>query len=102
MSTDSIMKDFIILQFGVDEETFMQALKSSPSAQGYIHGTISGSLLKDYLEAKGFEVIRIKEKPAGGYDTKSIEARGDFYIKKRGIEEDRWLVIESKGLKRND
>jgi hypothetical protein len=91
----------ILKHFGVDESVFLEALKLSPSAQGYIAGAISEVLLKDHLEAKGYEVIRIKEKPSGGNKAKNYEARGDFYIRKQGNKSDEWLVIESKGLKSN-
>ncbi len=91
----------ILKHFGVDERVFLEALKQSPSAQGYIMGAISEVLLKEYLEAKGFEVIRIKEKPSGGNNAKNYEARGDFYIRKNDSKENKWLVIESKGLKSN-
>jgi hypothetical protein len=91
----------ILKHFGVNEETFIEALKSSPSAQGYIAGAVSEVLLKEYLERKGYEVIRIKEKPSGGNNAKNCEARGDFYIRKNKSKLDKWLVIESKGLKSN-
>lgn len=96
-----MINDEILKHFGVDERTFLEALKSSPSAQGYIAGAISEVLLKEHLESKGYEVIRIKEKPSGGNNAKNSEARGDFYIRKRGNTDDKWLVIESKGLKSN-
>lgn len=96
-----MIKEFIANQFGVDELTFLEALKSSPSAQGYIAGAISEVLLKDYLVNKGYEVVRIKEKPSGGNLAKSFEARGDFYIRQKGNKKDEWLVVESKGLKSN-
>lgn len=96
-----MINEDILKHFGVDERVFLEALKSSPSAQGYISGAISEVLLKEYLEAKGFEVIRIKEKPGGGNNAKNYEARGDFYVRERGSKEDSWLVIESKGLKSN-
>jgi hypothetical protein len=96
-----MINDAILKHFGVDERVFLEALKSSPSAQGYIAGAISEVLLKEYLEAKGYEVIRIKEKPSGGNNAKNYEARGDFYVRKQGNTDDKWLVIESKGLKSN-
>ena len=96
-----MINDSILKHFGVDERVFLEALKSSPSAQGYIAGAISEVLLKEYLETKDYEVIRIKEKPSGGNNAKSSEARGDFYIRKNNSKEDKWLVIESKGLKSN-
>lgn len=96
-----MINEDILKHFGVDERVFLEALKASPSAQGYIAGAISEVLLKDYLEAKDFEVIRIKEKPSGGNNAKNYEARGDFYIRKKNNKDDKWLVIESKGLKSN-
>lgn len=96
-----MINNFISKHFGVDERIFIEALTMSPSAQGYIAGAVSEVLLKDYLEAKGYEVIRIKEKPSGGNNAKNYEARGDFYIRKQGNKDDKWLVIESKGLKSN-
>jgi hypothetical protein len=92
---------FLRQYFGVPTEVFLQALRSNPSANGYILGAISEVLLKVHLEQLGYDVLRIKEKPAGGNKAKNIEARGDFYIRKKGTEADEWLVIESKGLKSN-
>jgi hypothetical protein len=43
-------------------------------------GAISELLLKNYLEELGYEVLRIKEKPAGGNNAKNSEARGDLTI----------------------
>lgn len=95
------INEFIVKQFGVDEKVFLDALNSSPSAQGYIMGAVSEVLLKEYLQKNGFEVLRIKEKPSGGNNAKSMEARGDFYIRPKGSNKDEWLVVESKGLKSN-
>jgi len=93
---------FILDHFGVDVDTYLEALKMSPSAQGYILGSISEILLKRYLEKREYEVVRIKEKPSGGYNAKNYEARGDFYIRKKNKwGNDEWLVVESKGLKSN-
>lgn len=97
----SSFSDYIFQQFGVNEGIFLDALNSSPSAQGYIIGAISEVLLKEHLEQKGFEVLRIKEKPSGGNNAKSMDARGDFYIRPKGSDKDEWLVVESKGLKSN-
>ncbi len=96
-----MIDEYIARHFGVDGRTFLEALKTSPSAQGYISGAISEVLLKEHLESKGYEVIRIKEKPSGGNNAKNSEARGDFYMRKKGSVNDEWLVIESKGLKSN-
>lgn len=85
--------------FAVDEKTIIEALKLSPSAQGYIHGALSEILLVNYLESKDFEVSRIKEKPAGGFDEKKIGYKGDFLIHKKG--DSKYFVVECKGLKTN-
>lgn len=95
------LKDYILKNFGVDENLFQEALTLNPGSKGYILGAISELLLKEYLEKKGFEVVRITEKPKGGNNAKSSEARGDFYIRPKGSVEDKWLVVESKGLKSN-
>lgn len=95
------IQEFIATHFGVATEVFLWALQRSPSANGYIMGAISELLLKQYLESLGYEVLRIKEKPAGGNDAKNSEARGDFYIRKKGKTKNEWLVIECKGLKSN-
>jgi len=92
---------FVSQHFGVESKLFLEALKNSPSAKGYILGAISELVLKQYLESLGFEVLRIKEKPAGGNNAKNTTARGDFYIRKKGSTKNEWLVIESKGLKSN-
>ncbi|MBP3546766.1 MAG: hypothetical protein J6K16_06535 [Alphaproteobacteria bacterium] len=85
--------------FAVDEKMFFNALKMSPSALGYIHGAISELLLVKYLTQKGYEVMRIKEKPAGGFDEKKIGYKGDFLINKKG--DTTYWVVECKGLKTN-
>ena len=95
------LSDYIKNRFGVDQDIFLQAINISPSSRGYIMGAISELFLAEHLKKKGFEVLRIKEKPKGGNQAKSAEARGDFYIRPAGSKSDRWLVIESKGLKSN-
>ncbi len=86
-------------QFSVDSETIIEALKMSPSAQGYIHGALSEILLTRYLIGKGYDVTRIKEKPSGGFDEKKEGYKGDFLINKHGTED--YYVVECKGLKTN-
>lgn len=95
------LKDYIEKHFGVNEKIFQNALALSPGSKGYIFGAISELLLKQYLENSNFETVRIKEKPKGGNNAKSNDARGDFYIREKGSKEDKWLVVESKGLKSN-
>lgn len=95
------IKDFIKNNFGVDPNLFMDLLDNSPSAKGYIIGAAGEEVFKNQLEDDGFEVFRIKEKPAGGYNAKTEEARGDFYIRESTYEEAKAYVIECKGLKSN-
>ena len=86
-------------QFNAEPIQIMEALKLSPSAQGYIHGAISEILLIQYLVSEGYEVLRIKEKPAGGFDEKKPGYKGDFLIKKK--DDNKYYVVECKGLKTN-
>ena len=97
----STLTEYISKMFGCSIAHFLEALEDSPSSRGYIAGALSEILLRHYLESKGYELVRIVEKPAGGNDAKNSEARGDFYARKRGSKEDLWLVVESKGLKSN-
>ena len=86
-------------QFHVDTPIIIEALRRSPSAQGYIHGAVSELLLVDYLKKMNYEVQRIKEKPAGGFDEKKPGYKGDFLIQKKGSSD--YYVVECKGLKTN-
>lgn len=86
-------------KFNVDVDIIIQALKLSPSAQGYIHGALSEILLIEYLKNNDYNVQRIKEKPAGGYDEKRIGYKGDFIINKNNSS--KYFVVECKGLKTN-
>jgi len=99
--TQSDFNSYCHNMLGCDMALLLRAMESSPSSRGYVLGAISEVLLKDSLEGLGYEVIRIVEKPSGGYDAKSDEARGDFYVREKGSKEDNWLVVESKGLKSN-
>ena len=92
ITIDKFVKD----TFAVDIDIFLNALKLSPNAQGYIIGAISELLLKNYMENLGYELKRIKEKWEG---TKHKNHRGDFYIRKKGTKQ--WFVLESKGVKSN-
>jgi hypothetical protein len=95
------LRNYIKKKFGVDEKRFLDLLQKSPGAEGYILGNLAEDIFKEYAESKGFEVLRIKEKPEGGNNAKSDDARGDFYIRKIGSTEDKWLVVECKGVKSN-
>lgn len=95
------LQAFIKDKFGIDENTFLEILQHSQGAEGYFFGALGEQLFKQYAESKGYEVFRIKEKPDGGYDSKSDDARGDFYIRKKGSTKDEWYVIECKSVKSN-
>lgn len=95
------LSEFISRKFGVSDQRFLEILRISHGAEGYLLGSISEQLFKEYAEKMGFEVLRIKEKPSGGYRAKNEEARGDFYIKQKVNDKDEWLVVECKGVKSN-
>lgn len=82
--------------FKTNLEIFLEALRLSPNAQGYVSGSITELLLKQKLEQEyGFEVKRIREKWEG---RKHPNHHGDFYFRKpNGV----WFVMESKGVKSN-
>lgn len=91
-----VIDEFVRNTFAVDLDIFLNALKLSPNAQGYIIGAISELLLKNHMESLGYELKRIKEKWEG---TKHPNHRGDFYIRRKGTKQ--WFVLESKGVKSN-
>ena len=95
------LKDYIKAKFGIDEQRFLEVLQKSPGAEGYILGNLGEELFKEYADSIGYEALRIKEKPEGGNNAKSDDARGDFYIRKKGSIKDEWLVVECKGVKSN-
>lgn len=95
------LNDYIRTRFGVGEDKFLRAMQMSPGAEGYLQGSLGELLFKKYVESKGFEALRIKEKPKGGYNAKSDQARGNFYIRKKTSTRDRWYVVENKGVKTN-
>lgn len=99
MDSNETINSWLENQFNVDSKKIIEALKLSPSAQGYIQGALSEILLVDYLKSKNYEVHRIKEKPAGGFDEKKVGYKGDFLIKKGG--DNKYYVVECKGLKTN-
>ena len=88
--------DFVRETFGTSLIVFLQALKLSPNAQGYVRGSITELLLLHELESRGYEVLRIREKWEG---QKHPRHHGDFYVRKKGS--DRWIVLEAKGVKSN-
>jgi hypothetical protein len=91
------IKRFVEQVFKTTLEIFLEALKLSPNAQGYVSGSITELLLKKKLEKEyNFEVKRIREKWEG---KKHPQHHGDFYFRKQGTPY--WYVIESKGVKSN-
>lgn len=96
-----LLKQYINRKFGIDENKFLEVLIKSPGAEGYILGNLGEELFKEYANSIGYEALRIKEKPEGGNNAKSEDARGDFYIRKIGSTKDEWLVVECKGVKSN-
>jgi hypothetical protein len=95
------LKNYINNKYGIDEKKFLEVLEKSPGAEGYILGNLGEDLFKEYAESLGYEAHRIKEKPEGGNNAKSEDARGDFYIRKKTSKKDEWLVVECKGVKSN-
>ncbi len=88
---------FVQRVFKTNLETFLEALKLSPNAQGYVSGSITELLLKRKLEEEyGLAVKRIREKWEG---RKPSRHHGDFYF--RDPASPYWYVIESKGVKSN-
>ena len=90
------LEAFVRKTFKTTLEVFLDALKLSPNAQGYVSGSITELLLKKHLEEQGFEVKRIREKWEG---KKHPRHRGDFYFRKNA--QSPWYVLESKGIKSN-
>jgi len=91
------LSHFVQRVFKTNLEIFLEALKLSPNAQGYVSGSITELLLKKKLEEDyGFEVKRIREKWEG---RKHPNHHGDFYF--RRPEDEFWFVMESKGVKSN-
>lgn len=89
--------NFVQRVFKTTVEIFLEALRYSPNAQGYVSGSITELLLKRKLEEEyRFEVKRIREKWEG---RKHSRHHGDFYFRKPNSE--LWYVIESKGVKSN-
>ena len=80
---------FVTKTFKTTLEIFLDALKMSPNAQGYVSGSITELLLKQHIESFGYEVKRIKEKWEG---KKHPNHHGDFYFKKSAAS--KWFVLE--------
>ena len=96
MSIFQKLDDFVKKTFKTTLEIFLEAIRLSPNAQGYVNGSITELLLKQHTENLGYEVKRIREKWEG---KKHANHHGDFYFRKNGSEN--WFVLESKGVKSN-
>ena len=90
------LEDFVTKTFKTSLVIFLEAIRMSPNAQGYVSGSITELLLKQHLETLGYEVKRIKEKWEG---KKHPNHHGDFYF--RIVDTNEWFVLESKGVKSN-
>ena len=96
MSIFQQLERFVKNTFKTTVAIFLEALKLSPNAQGYVSGSVTELLLKQHIEERGYEVERIREKWEG---PKHPNHYGDFYFSKKGM--NRWFVLESKGIKSN-
>ena len=93
---DKIEK-FVKDVFKTTLDIFLDALKLSPNAQGYVSGSVTELLLKNEIEGSyKCEVKRIREKWEG---KKHPNHHGDFYF--RINKNSSWYVLESKGVKSN-
>jgi hypothetical protein len=90
------LTSFVQKVFKTTLEIFLEALKLSPNAQGYVLGSVTELLLKKKLESEGFEVLRILEKWEG---RKHSNHHGDLYF--RAPNDTHWFVLEAKGVKSN-
>lgn len=90
------LEAFVAKTFKTTLEIFLEAIRMSPNAQGYVNGSITELLLKQHLENLGYEVKRIKEKWEG---KKHSNHHGDLYFRLHGTND--WFVLESKGVKSN-
>jgi hypothetical protein len=90
------LEQFVKDVFKTSVEVFFEALRLSPNAQGYVSGSITELLLKQFLQGEGYELKRIREKWEG---KKHPNHHGDFYFRK--INAAFWFVLESKGIKSN-
>ena len=75
------LEAFVTKTFKTTLEIFLEAIRMSPNAQGYVNGSITELLLKQHLEGLDYEVKRIKEKWEG---KKHANHHGDFYFRKNG------------------
>jgi hypothetical protein len=96
MSIFQKLEDFVRKTFKTTLDIFLEAIRLSPNAQGYVNGSITELLLKQHIESLDYEVKRIREKWEG---KKHANHHGDFYFRKN--DSTNWFVLESKGVKSN-
>jgi len=97
MSIFEKIEKFVKEIFKTTLDIFLEALKLSPNAQGYVSGSITELLLKKKIEEDyKCEVLRIREKWEG---KKHSNHHGDFYFRRNS--KSPWYVLESKGVKSN-
>lgn len=97
MSIFERLTRFVEKVFKTTLDVFLEALRLSPNAQGYVSGSVTELLIKKKLEEEyGFEVKRIMEKWEG---KKHPNHHGAFYFGRPPVQH--WYVIESKGVKSN-
>jgi len=56
-----LLTRYINQKFGIDEDKFLDVLKMSPGAEGYLLGSIGELLFKEHAESLGYEVLRIRK-----------------------------------------
>ena len=59
MNILSKLENFVTKTFKTTLDVFLDAIKMSPNAQGYVNGSITELLLKQHLEKFNFEAKRI-------------------------------------------
>ena len=55
-----VLKNYIKNKFGIEEAKFLEVLKMSPGAEGYLLGSLGELLFKEYVESLGYEALRHK------------------------------------------
>lgn len=83
MSILSKLENFVAKTFKTTLDIFLEAIRLSPNAQGYVNGSITELLLKQHIESMGYEVKRIREKWEG---KKHANHHGDFYFRKNAVQ----------------
>ena len=74
------LKEFIENNFKVTLDTYLEAIKTSPSAQGYTLGALSEVIIKNDLVEKGFEV-KVGKMQFRGIGKAVVHGEVDGFIK---------------------